>query len=403
MLFIPFIAIAVLVLWSFWNLQKLRSLDPSQLGSGPIKLKIEAFTGFGHRNAAQISGRVSKDGGRFSALNAEFEQMGIGGKFRRNLRRFLLPEMEGVQVEIRVRDTRKTASTDVRGRFTLRLEGNSILDPGITTYSVCITSENGDFEATKTVGQIVVPPDSATVAVISDIDDTVVSTHVKSTFRMLLHTAVTSVSDLKPTPGFPSLLTAAIEGKTGNERNPVFYVSGSPANLHDKLHAFLRANRFPIGPLFLTSIGREPGAGFFNQRSFKTERIRELFRFFPKLRFVLFGDNIQVDSEIYHQIALEFPGRVLTTLIYERIPQFMTGKILPLGQHRVPNAFEAGMILYQRGWVSKEGLRGIANELIQASIFPDSFNLDRVLRKKDRRKREPLSHSTVTDFARFRG
>src|SRR5207245_1283491 len=148
--------------------------------------------------------------GRFSALNAEFERMGIAGKFRRNLRRFLLPEMEGVSVEIQMAATKRVVSTDTRGRYTVRFKPEIPTRTGVATYFVQLPEPNGGnkenipFEATKAVGQIVIPPEHASIGVISDIDDTIVSTHVQSPFRMLLHTALTNVSDLHPTPGFPS-------------------------------------------------------------------------------------------------------------------------------------------------------------------------------------------------------
>jgi phosphatidate phosphatase APP1 len=349
-------------------------------------VKIDAFTGYGTPDLFTVAGRVSKDGGKLSSLNAEFDRMGWAKKLRRNARRFLLPEMQGVALEVVVAGARRETVTEAHGHFKVKFQGGPILQPGITTYSVRIHEREDRYDAIKSVGQVVINSSATSMAVISDIDDTIVASHIHNKLRMIIHAIFTNVSDLRATPGFSALFNAVHIGRSGLDARPLFYVSGSPANLYDKLHAFLRANRFPIGPLFLTKIGRGADQGFFQSKIFKTERIRELFLQFPHFRFILIGDNTQTDSEIYHQMALEFPGRVGACLIYERIPRLIAGKILPLGQHRISSALEGGLVLYRKGLISKDGLQLIVNEMILADALPESFNLERQLRKLERRE-----------------
>jgi phosphatidate phosphatase APP1 len=364
------------------------------------RLKIDPFVGFGTSGSYDVAGRVSKDGGRLSSINAEFDRMGVITRVRRNLHRLFLPDVQGVALEVQVAGVRRETTTGPYGFFRVPFRDGPYLEPGTTTYSVRLHEAETRYEAARAAGQIVIPPADAPVGIVSDVDDTIVLSHVGNKLRLILHTLLTSVSDLKPTAGLAALYTAVAAGRGGTECNPAYYVSGSPARIHDKVIAFLRANRYPVGPIFLTAIGIGAGAGFFKQRIFKTERIRELSRTYPTMRFVLVGDNTEADSEIYHQIALEYPGRVAAALILERIPRIRSGKILPMGQYLIASALDGGLVLYRKRLISREGLRAVVNELTLAGELPDGFDLDRRLRQIERRER---GYSTVTDLARFRG
>jgi phosphatidate phosphatase APP1 len=53
----------------------------------------------------------------------------------------------------------------------------------------------------KAIGRVLVPPDSARFAVVSDIDDTVVYSHVTHKLRMLLTIALSNARTRKPFQG----------------------------------------------------------------------------------------------------------------------------------------------------------------------------------------------------------
>jgi phosphatidate phosphatase APP1 len=160
------------------------------------------------------------------------------------------------------------------------------------------------------------PPRNADFAVISDIDDTILVTGASSILRNLQTTLLNSVEQRSPFLGVASFYQALQRGQSGVLRNPVFYVSSSPWNLHDFLEGFIRLHDIPLGPMFLRDFGLD--ATKFIKSSHgqhKLAAIATLMEFYPKLRFILVGDSGQHDAGIYRQAVRRFPGRVLAVYI----------------------------------------------------------------------------------------
>jgi phosphatidate phosphatase APP1 len=164
-----------------------------------------------------------------------------------------------------------------------------------------------------TPARILVPSTGARLAVISDMDDTVLQSEITSFVRaarlMLLENARTRL----PFPGVAAFYRALERGRGGNEANPIFYVSSSPWNLHDVIADFLDAQEIPVGPMLLRDwdIGRE----MMRTRQYKLSQIREIMGTYPSLPFILVGDSGQEDPEIYGELVTEFPGRILAIYI----------------------------------------------------------------------------------------
>lgn len=143
------------------------------------------------------------------------------------------------------------------------------------------------------------------LAVISDIDDTVLDTGVADRGRMLLNVLTQSAFDLKEVPCAAQLLAFATD-------LPVFYVSGSPQNLFPRLHLFMRRVGLPRGPVFLKDLGSD---GLLVQESYKIERIETLMRQLPATTFIFLGDSGQRDPEVYRSLRRSYPLRVKATMV----------------------------------------------------------------------------------------
>ena len=107
--------------------------------------------------------------------------------------------------------------------------------------------------ATRT--EVLIPSPRATLGIVSDIDDTVLQTHVTRRLRMLWVTFSRNAHTRLPFPGTSDLYRALVGGPTGTAHNPVFYVSKSPWNLYDFLVQFLDKHQLPRGPLMLRDLG----------------------------------------------------------------------------------------------------------------------------------------------------
>lgn len=172
-------------------------------------------------------------------------------------------------------------------------------------------------EAIKASSGILVPPLSARIAVISDIDDTVIQSRVSNFVQAARTVMLGNARTRLPFHGVAAFYRALRDGGSGSENNPVFYVSSSPWNLYDLITEFMELQNIPKGPLLLRdwdiSFNALSSARHFEHKSVA---IRNVIQLYPDLKFVLIGDTSQHDPEIYRQIVAEFPERV--TAIYIR-------------------------------------------------------------------------------------
>jgi phosphatidate phosphatase APP1 len=157
---------------------------------------------------------------------------------------------------------------------------------------------------------LVVDPD-ARIALVSDVDDTIVETGLTRGVEFLRATLLTPVGDRSPLPGAASLYRAL----TAPSR-PVFYVSTSPWNLHEMLLEFVALRRFPRGPLLLTDWGPSRSGLFrIGAQEHKLGLVRLMLDEHPRLGLVLVGDSGQADPEIYATLAREHPDRIRAVYI----------------------------------------------------------------------------------------
>ena len=167
--------------------------------------------------------------------------------------------------------------------------------------------------AAPSPARVLVPALEAELGVISDMDDTVLQSEITSFVRaarlMLLENARTRL----PFPGVAAFYRAQERGRRGLARNPIFYVSSSPWNLHDVIVDFLDAQEIPAGPMLLRDW--DIGRAMLQTREYKLAQIREILLTYPRLPFILVGDSGQEDPEIYGAIVREFPGRILAIYI----------------------------------------------------------------------------------------
>lgn len=177
-------------------------------------------------------------------------------------------------------------------------------------YQVTVTASWRGRSADATLPVLVVDPE-ATLAVVSDVDDTVIETGITRGLEVLRLTLLTEVTERTPLPGAAELYRALTASRDGRGPAPVFYLSTSPWNLYELLTRFLELRRFPAGPLLLTDWGpsrtnllRVP------TEDHKLTLIRALLARHPALQVVLVGDTGQLDPEIYATVAQEAPDRV---------------------------------------------------------------------------------------------
>ena len=159
-------------------------------------------------------------------------------------------------------------------------------------------------------------PPTARFITISDIDDTVLQSHVTSLIWAFRTVLLGNARTRLPFPGVAAFYRALERGEPDQSGNPLFYVSSSPWNLYDLLIDFLAHQGIPAGPLTLRDwdLNRQ-ALGRGRLHGFKDAAIREIMGVYPELPVVLIGDSSQQDPEIYRDVVREFPERVLAIYI----------------------------------------------------------------------------------------
>ncbi|CAN5592920.1 App1 family protein [soil metagenome] len=234
--------------------------------------------------------------------------------FRSMLRRFLSAEVPGARVRTRFGDRERIFIADDEGFVDVSLEPPESLPNGRIWHPVELELVWPKAEGQKqslATGCVLVPPESAEFAIISDIDDTIVRTEATNLLRMLRLTLFSNAYTRLPFEGVAAFYRALHGGGNGEAGNPVFYVSTGPWNLYDLLEDFLNLQNIPSGPIFLKDWGglKDVLRGM-NHREHKLQVIRGIMDDYPDLSFVLIGDSGQEDAETYGQISRERPGRV---------------------------------------------------------------------------------------------
>ena len=216
----------------------------------------------------------------------------------------------------------RTVSTNEQGHFSIRAPLGFI-----PSHVRVLASEK--LSATEEV-RITEPKG---VNLISDIDDTIkhsaIGSGAKEIFR---NTFIRDLEDL------------TIEGvsewytKMANMGVDLHYVSNAPWQLYPVLVSFFALAGLPRGSFHLKQYTGMLQGIFEPVAERKKGTLEQILRDFPERRFVLVGDSGEADLELYTEIVLANPGRVLGIFIRDvttsKIQGFFDSSVGPLNGER---------------------------------------------------------------------
>jgi phosphatidate phosphatase APP1 len=270
-------------------------------------LMIIPYLGYGTADKLLFAGRVLEDEGFTPASSADRTWRNLINMYKR----FETDEVPGARIRARFQGIESEATTDDEGYFSFaiqpvrRLESNQWQQVEVELLDPPSPKE----DPVRASARVLVPSASARFGIISDIDDTVISTHVSNKLKMVLTVILSNEHTRKPFEGVAGLYRALQRGMTGGEDNPIFYVSNSAWNLYTLLLEFLNLQKIPLGPLLLRDFGDHL---LFSKdsASHKKSSIKMVLDSFPDLPFVLIGDSGERDPEIYKDIVKDYPARI---------------------------------------------------------------------------------------------
>ena len=281
---------------------RLESLFDGFRGQRDPRRVIEPYLGYATPDHLIVRGRV------LAALrrNQIAPDQSKWTNFKQMLSLFLTDEVGNVAVSA----GGMSARTDEEGYFTLLLPRQDA--EGWQDVPVRIAGQ-----ASVSNCPVYVTPASARFGVVSDIDDTMMQTGAYSLLRNLSTSLTGNAATRHVFPDAVALLRKLAEGG----RNPVFYVSSSPWNLHHFLSRIFDRVGLVRGPMFLRDLGLSKTqfiAG--THGGHKGASIDTLLAAHPDLPFVLIGDTGQKDAFVYHDVIERHPGRIRAVLLREPGP-----------------------------------------------------------------------------------
>jgi phosphatidate phosphatase APP1 len=158
--------------------------------------------------------------------------------------------------------------------------------------------------------EVFVPGAHATLAIVSDLDDTAMDTNTVHTFAAIRTVMFRSARRRTPVPGVADLYAALRDGPDGTALNPIYYISSGAWNLYDIVLDYLNTHALPDGAILLNDWGSRARAFHPVGHAHKGEHATALLSRMPQLPFLLIGDDVQEDPELYAEVAQRHPGRV---------------------------------------------------------------------------------------------
>lgn len=226
---------------------------------------------------------------------------------QRGWRNFITVPAQRTEVEIDLAGEALTVRSDRGGYIDVRVR-NTGLEPG--WHDVPMHMGQG----TVTHAPVLVVGPQQDFGIVSDIDDTVISTSLPRLLIAAWNSFVRTEQARQSVPGMARMYQKLL---ADHPDAPVIYVSTGAWNTYPFLTRFLARHGYPSGPLLLTDWGPTNTGWFRSGVDHKRTALRELARDFPHIRWVLVGDDGQHDIGTYTEFDELQPGHVRAIAIRE--------------------------------------------------------------------------------------
>jgi phosphatidate phosphatase APP1 len=254
--------------------------------------EIEPYIGYATLDALILRGRVLT-ALRRSDANPDQSKL---RNTRQMLSMFLTDEVADVEVSCQ----NVTARSDEEGYFTLVLPRPDTT--GWVEHEVLIKGHDA-----VAICPALIPDPNAAQLIISDIDDTVLKTGAYSLIRNLWTSLTGNPLTRTVFPDAIAFMNKLSEGG----KNPIFYVSSSPWNLHHFLEQIFERTDLPRGPKFLRDLGISDTQFITGTHGdHKGSSIDTILNGSDIKRAILIGDTGQHDPFVYRDAIKRHPNRI---------------------------------------------------------------------------------------------
>lgn len=279
-------------------------------------LMIMPYRGYANHERLFIKGRILEDENIFEGKSKHELQSLI-----ENFKRFESDEIPDAKVKVQFLGQSTEVQTDEEGYFVIdqqwKIPHESLHKRWQTARIELMEAPGKGTSPIIEQADVFTPSQDAEFGIISDIDDTVLQTHVTSRFRLKMIYAIffQDASQRLPMEGIVNLYKQFVKGGDARKDNPIFYVSNSPYNLYDLIEEFMRLQQLPRGPILLRDVGLRTFLTSSANGNHKIESISHILQMYPHLPFIMLGDTGSKDADHYIEMAHSFPNRILAIYI----------------------------------------------------------------------------------------
>jgi len=268
---------------------------------------VITYPGYGTEDSARVLGRV--------VLVPRWSDTQVGKAAeeflrRRGWRNFFSAACVHSDYCVRFGSVEVTGRTDRGGYIDHRLRGHG-LDTGWQVAQIC------SADSAKAAAAVLLVANETTAGIVSDLDDTVMATWLPRPLIAAYNSFLRTESARQAIPGMAVLYRELLDRHPGA---PIVYVSTGAWNTQAFLRRFLARHRFPAGPMLLTDWGPTNTGWFRSGQAHKRNALLQLTVDFPRIRWVLVGDDGQHDPEIYAEFARNNPAHVEAIAIRRLTP-----------------------------------------------------------------------------------
>jgi phosphatidate phosphatase APP1 len=272
-----------------------------------MKLDLKLYRGYVNKEELIVFGHVFRS---WSPDHYRMDRRGIRHAVS-IIHMFRIKPLKNVTVTLKFKNIEVSTKTMDDGYFRFTIPYSEQLEPGWHPYQVvCKLYDFGIVECSE-----LLKPVESKVGVISDIDDTFLVSHSGNFFMKLYVMLLKNINKRKVFDDVVNHYQALSRAGQENEEvsNSFFYVSSSEWNLYEFIDSFARMHELPKAVIKLKKIKTGISDFLFTGRGshdHKFEKIKDIISFYPKLQYVLLGDDSQKDPYLYERIVKVFPQNI---------------------------------------------------------------------------------------------
>jgi len=265
------------------------------------KGNIVVYSAYGNMTHINIQGRMQKI--------KNFKSVEAGDNWLKNsyrrLREVETHEIKNRTIIANIDGAIYETKGDNEGYFNFNI---NLAKPVKDGYKEVLLNIKDSKNITKTKALILSKP---LIGIISDFDDTLIVSNVTDKLKLGANTLFKNYKQRKAVDIMDRWFKEILAKNPKNSPSTLFIVTGSPLQLYRPIKGFLKYHNFPQNILLLKKLNGKNSDSISKQFSYKVKKIEKLIKLYPNMRWYMFGDSGEKDSEVYAHIKAKYPKKII--------------------------------------------------------------------------------------------